>query len=121
MSATEPPQKPPTGTDQQHLDEDIAIHIFTVSAAMVGVCLTVIGLLRVMISLHKVDTLADDLLAVDAVLYLVSCLSAYWALRTRNVKRMHRVERFADVVFITAICLMAGICMFITYAIASSG
>ena len=30
---------------------------------MVGVCLTVIGLIRVVITLGKADTVADDLLA----------------------------------------------------------
>jgi hypothetical protein len=80
------------------LEEDICIHIFTVSAAMVGVCLTVIGLLRVVITLRKSDTVADDLLALDSVLFLLSCLSSYWVLRTRSVRRMHQVERFADLV-----------------------
>ena len=43
-----------------HLEQDICIHIFTVSSAMVGVCLTVIGLIRVVVTLGKADTLADD-------------------------------------------------------------
>ena len=103
-----------------HLEEDLCIHIFTVSAAMVGVCLTVIGLLRVVITLRRADTVADDLLATDAVCFLVSCLSSYWALRTRNTRRMHRLERFADGIFILALLLMVGICVFITYAIAVS-
>jgi hypothetical protein len=101
------------------LEEDICIHIFTVSAAMVGVCLTVIGLLRVVISFRKADTIADDLISADALLFLVSCLVSYWALRTRSIRRMHRVERFADGVFILALLLMAAVCMFITYAIAA--
>ena len=46
--------------DKTKLEEDICIHIFTVSSAMVGVCLTVIGLIRVVITLGKADTLADD-------------------------------------------------------------
>jgi uncharacterized membrane protein len=95
------------------------VPIFTVSAAMVGVCLTVIGLLRVVITLRKTDSIADDLLALDAVLFLVSCLSAYWALRTRSTRRMHRLEHFADAVFILALLLMVGVCGFITYAIAA--
>jgi hypothetical protein len=103
---------------RSHLEEDLCIHIFTVSAAMVGVCLTVIGLIRVIITLRKADTLADDFLAFDAVLFLISCLSSYWALRTRNTRRMHRLERFADGVFILALLLMVGVCGFITYAIA---
>jgi hypothetical protein len=51
-----------------HLEQDICIHIFTVSSAMVGVCLTVIGLIRVVITLGRADTLADDFLAGDALL-----------------------------------------------------
>ena len=100
------------------MEEDICIHIFTVSAGMVGVCLTVIGLLRVVITLRKVDTFGDDLLSFDAILFLISCVSSYWALRTRSTARMHRVERFADVVFLMALVLMAVGCVFITYAIA---
>jgi hypothetical protein len=100
------------------LGEDTCVHIFTVSAAMVGVCLTVIGLLRVVVSIRKADTIADDLLAGDAVIFLTSCLLAYWALRTRSVGRMHRVERFADAIFILALLLMVGVCCFITFAIA---
>ena len=102
------------------LEEDICIHIFSVSAAMVGVCLTVIGLLRVVITLRKSDTFADDLLALDATLFLVACLTSYWSLRTRRTHRMYRVERFADVVFLLALILMAAICGFVTYAIALS-
>src|SRR5213079_1305510 len=85
-----------------HLEQDICIHIFTVSSAMVGVCLTVIGLIRVVISLGTADTLADDFLAADALLFLISCLLSYWALRSRGLRRMHRLERIADAIFIIA-------------------
>ncbi len=107
----------PDPNSEKQLEEDISIHIFTVSAGMVGVCLTVIGLLRVVITLRKTDTFADDLLALDALLFLIACLSSYWALRTRSAQRMRRVERFADVVFLLALVLMAVICGFVTYAI----
>jgi hypothetical protein len=36
---------------------------------MVGVCLTVIGLIRVVITLRRADPLADDFLAGDALLF----------------------------------------------------
>lgn len=100
------------------LEDDISVHIFTVSAGMVGVCLTVIGLLRVVITLRKADTFADNLLAIDAFLFLVSCLSAYWALRTRRNKRLYLLERFADITFLAALFLMAAVCAFVTFAIA---
>ena len=104
-----------------HLEDDICIHIFTVSAAMVGVCLTVIGLVRMVITLGNIDTLADDLLAADAFLFLVACLLSYSALRTRNIQRMHRVERIADGTFILAMILMAAVCGVIVYAMSAVG
>jgi uncharacterized membrane protein YqjE len=103
--------------DDSHLEHDISIHIFTVSSAMVGVCLTVIGLIRVVITLGRADTLADDFLAGDAVLFLVSCLLSYWALRSRSVRRMHRLEKIADGIFILAMIGMVIICALITYTI----
>src|SRR4030095_3606964 len=100
-----------------HLEQDICIHIFTVSSAMVGVCLTVIGLIRVVITLGIADTLAECFLAGDALLFLISCLLSYWALRARSVRRMHRVERVADATFIIAMIGMVVICALITYNI----
>jgi hypothetical protein len=103
---------------ESFFEKDVCAHIFTVSAAMVGVCLTVIGILRVVITIQKVDTLADDLLALDAVLFLAACLLSYWALRSRGAYRMHRIERIADSIFILALLLMVVICGFIVYAVA---
>jgi len=101
-----------------HLEQDISIHIFTVSSAMVGVCLTVIGLIRVVITLGRADTLADDFLAADALLFLLSCLLSYWALRSRSIRRMHHLEKLADAIFIIAMIGMVIICALITYSIA---
>ena len=101
---------------KQALEEDICIHIFTVSSAMVGVCLTVIGLIRVVITLGRADTLADDFLAGDALLFLASCLLSYWALRSRGLGRMHRIERAADAIFVIAMIGMVTVCIVITYA-----
>ena len=100
-----------------HLEQDISIHIFTVSSAMVGVCLTVIGLIRVVITLGRADTLADDFLAGCALLFLVSCLLSYWALRSRSLHRMHRLEKVADAIFIVAMIGMVGVCALITYTV----
>jgi hypothetical protein len=79
--------------------------------------LTVIGLIRVVITLGKADSAADDCLAVDALLFLIACLLSYWALRSRTSRRMHRVERIADGIFILAMIGMAAICALITYSV----
>lgn len=106
----------PTPFKKQIDEPNICIHIFTVSAGMVGVCLTVIGILKIVISGQRNISIADDLVAADAVLFMSSCFLSYWALRSRS-NRMRRVERYADALFLLALLLMGGICSFITYAI----
>jgi hypothetical protein len=101
----------------RELEADLCIHIFTASAALVGVCLTVIGLIRIVVTTTKVGTMADDLLAADASLFMVSCMLAYWALRTRSMRRMHRLERTADAIFLIGLLLMTVVCGVITWAI----
>lgn len=97
------------------LDPDTAIHICTISAGMVGVCLTTIGLIRVAITMQKVNTYADDILALDAVIFLVATLTSYCVLRVRSQKRLYLLERIADVAFMTGISVMTVACIFIVY------
>jgi hypothetical protein len=99
------------------LDEQTCKLICPISAAMIGVCLTTIGLIRIIISVDKVGTYADDLLSLNAIMFLVATLASYTALRTRTAVRMHRLEKVADLFFIASMVLLAAICVFITYAI----
>lgn len=100
------------------LEEDISIHIFTTSATMVGVCLAVIGLLRLIVQARSVSTWADDLVSIDALLFLGACGLAYWALRMRRKRRRLLAEKIADLIFLVALTLMATICALITYTLA---
>lgn len=103
--------------DRPELEENISVHIFSASAAMVGVCLTVIGIIRLVIVTHAMSTFADDLLALDALLFLTACLLAYTAMRSAQTRRMYTVERYADSVFIGALAVMVVACIVIAYAV----
>ena len=59
------------------VEHDIAVHIFTASAALVGVCLTVLGLFRISDKLRNVGGVGNELVAVDAVFFLGSCIVSY--------------------------------------------
>ena len=87
-------------------DASLAVHIIGVSAAMVGVCLTVIGLFQVVQGLHGLDTPADNILAIDAVVFLFACLLAYASLRSQSPRRRRRLERMADGCFLCALVIM---------------
>ncbi len=100
------------------LDEDICVHIFATSAAMLGVCMTVVGVLHVVVVMRNVDTIADDLLSVNAMVYLLACLSAYWAMRTKRKRRNQQLEHVADALFLLGLVMSTIATGIITWAIA---
>lgn len=99
------------------LDERTCRLICPIAAAMVGVCLTGIGILQVVVSVGRRATLADDLLSADALLFLIAMLSSYFALRLNSAARLHSLERLADASFIIAMVLMTAACFVVTYAV----
>jgi hypothetical protein len=101
----------------KELDEDLSIHIFTVSATMVGVCLTAVSLIRVVITMRHLETLIDDIVTLDAMLFVISGLLSFWALRTRKHGRLHHIEAMAEKVFLTAMILMSAACVALVYGI----
>ena len=98
-------------------DRQIGIHIFSVSAAMVGACLTVIGIFRAISELKSFSTLGDDALALDALLFLFACIFAYASLRSRDRGRSRKFEKAADTIFIIGLSIMAFVCCSIVYSI----
>lgn len=91
--------------------------VFSVTAAMVGVCLTAIGLIQVMEHLQQVTTLCDEILAFDALLFLNSCILSYWALHHRFRSHYRRLRLAVDTLLIMGIVLMAVVCAMIAYSV----
>lgn len=100
-------------------DEIHYIRIFTASAAMVGVCLIIVGVLRLLAEANRVDAFARNLTAVDALVFLASGLLSYAALRARKSKRRIRAARAADFVFTAALFLLSIVCALIFWGFAS--
>ena len=85
---------------------------------MVGVCLTAIGLFRVVDELRKVNGIGDNLLALDALAFLISCLLSYGSLRSSDARRSRKREKLADIIFLAALSILALIAGLIAYEIA---
>jgi len=81
---------------------------------MVGACMTVIVLFQFG-ELRNLAPAADNALAVDALLFLVACGTSYFAIRTKEQEKRDRIERFADWIFLLALCIMAGVCFIVAY------
>jgi hypothetical protein len=79
------------------------------------VCLTVIGLFRVVFELKNINSIADNLMAMDAVVFLGSCLLSYLALRSTKAARSFALEEAADLVFLAGLGMMVTVCGLVAY------
>lgn len=102
-------------THREEVEQDLCVHIFVVSAGLVGVCLTVLSLFRVVFRLSKVHELSDSLIAFDTLGFLAACVFAYLGLRARNKSHRKRFQLYADVVFLTSLSFMAVVGCLIAY------
>ena len=92
----------------------LSAHILPASATMIGVCMTVltIGHLGPRGDLRM---LVDKMLAIDALVFLVSALLSFMSMRSRRVGR--RYETHAETVFIAGLGLLALGAMVLAFAI----
>lgn len=102
-------------TRQEEIDQELCVHIFTVSAGLVGVCLTVLGLFRVIFRLSKVHEISDGLIALDALGFLAACVFAYLGLRAKTKASRRRLQLLADVVFLVSLSFMVVMGCLIAY------
>jgi hypothetical protein len=92
-------------------NDSLASHILPVSGTMIGVCVTLIGLVKLAKSKHG-PSHVDEYAAVAAVTFLASALTSYLSIRWSDRARLsNRIEQIADVVFL---CGLVGITLVAT-------
>ena len=84
-------------------NRDVSRHILPTAATMVGVCVTVISIVRVIEVHAAVSTMIDDLMAVDGLFFLGSALLSYASLRTS--RDTTTLERIADGLFLLGLTI----------------
>jgi hypothetical protein len=86
--------------------ESLASHILPVSGTMIGVCATLIGLVKLAEAKHGASHV-DEYAAMAAVTFLASALSSYLSIRYSDRTTLSfQIERMADVIFL---CGLIGI------------
>jgi hypothetical protein len=85
--------------------EALACHILPVSGTMIGVCVTLIGLVKLAEAKHGSSNV-DEYAAIAAVTFLVSALTSYLSIRCSRIKLSVRIEQCADLIFL---CGLVGI------------
>jgi hypothetical protein len=81
--------------------ESLASHILPVSGTMIGVCVTLIGLVK--LAKHG-SSHVDEYAAMAAVTFRASALTSYLSIRYSNrTKLSFQIERMADVIFLAGL------------------
>jgi hypothetical protein len=108
----------PSGT---HPSQDAArafthqITLFSVSSAMVGVCLTAISLIMVVENLSQFRTICDGLLVGDSLLFVASTLLSYLAMRVGHPRFSQSFHRAADSTMLIGLIFMALVCILLVF------
>lgn len=82
----------------------ISNHILPSAATMAGVCITIIGIVRLVETNRHISTIIDNLMAFNSLIFLISCFLSYISLRP--FKAAGAFERYADILFLTGLSLM---------------
>ena len=101
-------------------DERLYQHLMTllsVSGGMVGVCLSAIGILGMIKTLKRFDTICDDLLAADAFLFLSAAILSFLVMRTSLWRRRHPVAVGIDGIFSLALVVMVTVCAMLVWVV----
>ena len=88
----------------------IASYVFSGANTMVGVCITVITLFRVMKT--GLQTYADEILAFDVSLFIIASILSYAVLRKDENKRL---EKWADIFYYAGMIIMFFVGLIIIY------
>lgn len=90
---------------------DLSQHILPTSAQLVGVCLTVISLVKVL-HIGQVGSLLDKVLAIDALLFTISATLSYASMRKSESANL---EKYADQFFMLGLLELGGCAILLSF------
>ena len=115
QQSTDVHQIEPSGMDafyERMCQRDIFLHVSEVSVVMIGVCLTGVSILNVDQDINDLNTYVDDLLAINAFVFLTAYLLSYWVVRvmTKSERDVRRIGNIASATFLIGMIFMAVVC-----------
>ena len=113
-------KKPGVRDEQVAVDAQLHTHmntVLSVSCGMVGVCLTAIGLIGILKSLNKIETLVDDLLALATMIFMISTSLSFLGMRTSVRSTWRSFGRVLDSVFCFGLVLVVVATVLLTWVV----
>ncbi len=96
---------------------NLSTHILPTAGTMIGVSATLVGLVKIAES-HMGPSHVDEYASLTTVLFLVSAIASYVAMRHADKRRLSaRCELIADQTFLFGLVSLAAIAIFFAYEI----
>lgn len=93
------------------------LQLLTLSGTLAGLCITGVTLFHTLGRPSLPETIADDGLAISALLFLLSTYTIFFALRTRHDALALTLEKLADGLFLLALTGMVASGFIMVYTI----
>jgi small-conductance mechanosensitive channel len=88
------------------LSNGLSAHILPVSATMVGVCMTVVSIVK-LVHPSGIGFVIDKLLAADSLIFLASAILSFMSMQRTEAEGAAQLERWAETAFLFALGLVA--------------
>jgi len=93
------------------------LHLLSLSGTLAGFSVTAVTLLRTIGQPSLMQTVADDVLAMSALLFLVCTYAIFIALRTQRQALARGLEKFIDGLFMLALTGMVSAGFIMVYTL----
>lgn len=107
----------PISAEQDARHERILERLLTAATSMTGICVGLLGAVNAFSRSQKIETVADDVLALNALLFLVCCYLIVWALRASSRQVTARLLTLVEYLFLGAMSLLVTIGFFVVYSV----
>ncbi len=87
-------------------DRDVLLRLLSVTASFAGLCIAALGFLEIGAPEAATRSYADEVIALDGMLFVFCVYLILWALRTTKVSRVRTLTRIIDVIFLFALTTM---------------
>jgi hypothetical protein len=96
-------------------DEGLSRHILPTAGTMVGVCTTLIGLVKIL-EARIGPSRVDEYAALTAILFLIGAVASYLSIRLASENELAiRLERCADICFVLGLGSLSVIAILFAY------
>ena len=93
------------------------LHLLSLSGTLAGLCITGVTLFHTLGKPSLPETVADDALAISALMFLLCTFAIFFALRTRRIRLAWLLEQVADIVFLLALTAMVASGFIMVYTV----